>query len=149
VQDGALRSVVDMVTHVDAWLWGIGAAALSLTLFLAGTAVYLFATTSLGILIATVARSMPQFSLLAIPVFLVLNMLSGATSPLESMPPLLQTIVEISPAVHFVTFAQAVLYRAAGFDVVWPQVLVLGGLGSIFLGVALARFRAMLAQEQR
>jgi ABC-2 type transport system permease protein len=121
----------------------------SITLFLVGTAAYLFATTSLGILIATVARSMPQFSLLAIPVFLVLNMLSGATSPLESMPRLLQIIVEASPAVHFVKFAQAVLYRAAGWDVVWPQVLVLGGLGSIFLGVALARFRSMLAQEQR
>lgn len=121
----------------------------SITLFLAGTAAYLFATTSLGILIATVTRSMPQFSLLAIPVFLVLNMLSGATSPLESMPPLLQTVVEISPAVHFVTFAQAVLYRAAGFDIVWPQLLVLAGLGSAFLGVALARFRAMLAHEQR
>lgn len=121
----------------------------SIALFLAGTAAYLFATTSLGILLATVARSMPQFSLLAIPVFLVLNMLSGATSPLESMPSILQIIVQASPAVHFVKLAQAVLYRAAGPEVVWPEIAILAGLGTIFLVLALARFRSMLAQEQR
>lgn len=121
----------------------------SIALFLVGTAVYLFATTSLGILLATVARSMPQFSLLAIPVFLVLNMLSGATSPLESMPRLLQIVVQASPAVHFVKFAQAVLYRAAGAQVVWPEIAILAGLGTLFLVFALARFRSMLAQEQR
>jgi ABC-2 type transport system permease protein len=121
----------------------------SLALFLAGTAVYLFATTSLGILLATVARSMPQFSLLAIPVFLILNMLSGATSPLESMPQVLQNLVQASPAVHFVRFAQAVLYRAAGVGVVWQEIAILAGLGTAFLVLALTRFRSMLAHEQR
>jgi ABC-2 type transport system permease protein len=118
----------------------------SLTLFLAGTAVYLFATTSLGILLATIANSMPQFSLLAMPAFLVLNMLSGATSPIESMPEVLQVAVQVSPTMHYVKFAQAILYRAAGFDVVWPQVAILAGLGAAFLALALARFRSMLAR---
>ena len=43
----------------------------SIELFLAGTAIYLFAVTSLGILLATVANSMPQFALLSIPVFVL------------------------------------------------------------------------------
>ncbi|WP_029010390.1 ABC transporter permease [Azospirillum halopraeferens] len=120
----------------------------SLALFLFGSAVYLFATTSLGILLATVARSMPQFALLAIPVFLVLNLLSGATTPVESMPPVLQVLIQASPTVHFVKLAQAVLYRAAGLDVVWPHLAVLAALGSAFLAAALARFRTMLAQAQ-
>ncbi|MGQ9368350.1 ABC transporter permease [Azospirillum sp. ST 5-10] len=120
----------------------------SLALFLAGAAVYLFATTSLGILLATVARSMPQFALLAIPVFLVLNLLSGASTPLESMPGVLQAAIQASPTVHFVKLAQAVLYRAAGLDVVWPQLLVLAALGGVFLAAALARFRTMLASAQ-
>lgn len=121
----------------------------SIPLFLAGAAVYLFATTSLGILLATIVRSMPQFALLAIPVFLILNMLSGATSPLESMPAMLQTILQASPTVHFVKLAQAVLFRDAGPEVVWPQLAVLTGLGAAFLAVALARFRSMLAQAQQ
>jgi ABC-2 type transport system permease protein len=119
----------------------------SLTLFLAGTAVYLFATTSLGILLATIANSMPQFALLAIPVFLILNMLSGALSPVESMPHAFQVATQASPTMHYVKFAQAVLYRAAGLDAVWQHIAVLTVLGGAFLAIALARFRTMLAKS--
>jgi ABC-2 type transport system permease protein len=118
----------------------------SITLFLGGTAVYLFAIASLGILLATIANTMPQFALLAIPVFLILNMLSGGISPLESMPEPLQVGLQISPAMHYVKFAQAVLYRGAGANVVWPHLVMLGILGSLFLTLALSRFRIMLAQ---
>jgi ABC-2 type transport system permease protein len=120
----------------------------SLALFLAGTALYLFATTSLGILLATIARTMPQFALLAIPVFMILNMLSGAVSPLEAMPPLLQTALQASPTMHYTTFAQSVLFRAAGIEIVWPHAAAFGAIGLLFLAVALVRFRTMLAQAQ-
>jgi ABC-2 type transport system permease protein len=120
----------------------------SIALFIGGTAVYLFALASLGILLATIANTMPQFTLLAIPVFLILNMLSGAFSPLESMPEPLQVAIQVSPSVHFVNFAQSVLYRAAGIDVVWRHIAVLIVLGAIFLTIALARFRMMLARAQ-
>ncbi len=120
----------------------------SIALFVGGTAVYLFALASLGILLATIANTMPQFTLLAIPVFLILNMLSGAFSPLESMPEPLQVAIQVSPSVHFVNFAQSVLYRAAGIDVVWRHIAVLIVLGAIFLTIALARFRTMLARAQ-
>lgn len=120
----------------------------SVPLFLGGLAIYLFAIASLGILLATIANTMPQFALLAIPVFLILNMLSGGTSPLESMPAPLQSALQASPAMHFVSFAQSVLCRGAGIEVVWPQLCILGVLGAIFLAVALARFRTMLARSQ-
>ena len=48
---------------------------------------------------------------------------------------------------HYVKLAQAVLYRAAGFGVVWPHIAVLVVLGATFLAVALARFRTMLARS--
>jgi ABC-2 type transport system permease protein len=91
---------------------------------------------------------MPQFGLLAIPVFLTLNMLSGGPSPLESMPAPLQAALQISPAMHFVSFAQSVLCRGSGLDVVWPQLAILSVLGAVFLSAALARFRSMLARSQ-
>jgi ABC-2 type transport system permease protein len=118
----------------------------SIALFLGGTAVYLFAIASLGILLATIANTMPQFALMALPVFMILNMLSGGFSPLESMPQPLQVAIQASPAVHYVKFAQAVLYRAAGFDLVWRDIAVLTGLGAVFLSLALLRFRKMLAR---
>jgi ABC-2 type transport system permease protein len=81
-------------------------------------------------------------------VFLILNMLSGGLSPLESMPAPLQIAIQASPAMHFVSFAQSVLCRGAGIDVVWPQLCVLGLLGAVFLAFALGRFRSMLARSQ-
>ncbi|SMF60071.1 ABC-2 type transport system permease protein [Tistlia consotensis] len=119
----------------------------SLALFLASTALYLFAVTSLGIMLATIARSMPQFGLLAIPVFVIMNLLSGSTTPMESMPLPLQLVMQASPSVHFVALSQAILYRGAGVSVIWPQLLAIAGLGALCLAVALLRFKRMLATQ--
>lgn len=113
----------------------------SLALFLAGASLHLFATTSLGILLATFARSMPQFGLLLILVILPLQMLSGGVTPRESMPEAIQTLMLAAPNTHFVMAAQAILFRGAGFDVVWPQFLALAVIGLAMFGIALARFR--------
>lgn len=118
------------------------------SLFVVGAAFYLFSVTSLGILLATFARSMPQFGLLAIPVFVIMNLLSGGTTPLESMPAWLQTVMQFSPSTHFVQFSQAVLYRGAGLDIVWRQLAVLAGIGSVFFLVSLARFRRTIVSFQ-
>ena len=109
----------------------------SVPLFLCGAALYLFFATAVGIFLGTIARSMPQLGLLYILVALPMNMLSGSNTPLESMPPVLRTVDAGSPSTHFVTFAQAILYRGAGFDVVWPQFLAVAGSAGLFLGLAL------------
>lgn len=113
----------------------------SKALFIAGAVIYLFSITSLGILLATMARSMPQFGLLAIPVFVVMELLSGGTTPMESMPDWLQTIMQASPSTHYVSFSQAVLYRGAWIDIVWPQMLTMAAIGCVFFAVSLLRFR--------
>lgn len=120
----------------------------SISLFVVGMAIYLYAIASLGILLATIANTMPQFALLSMPVFLTLNMLSGGPSPLEAMPAPLQAAIQISPAMHFVKFTQSVLCRGAGIDLVWPHLVAIVVLGAIFLAISLARFRRMLAQVQ-
>jgi ABC-2 type transport system permease protein len=113
----------------------------SIPLFLTGAAVYLFFATAIGIFLGTIARSMPQLGLLYLLVFLPMNMLSGSNTPLESMPPWLATIMQGSPSTHFVSFAQAILYRGAGFAVVWPQFVIVALIGGVFLWLALLRFR--------
>jgi ABC-2 type transport system permease protein len=127
------------------WLLGVPIAG-SLPLFVAGLALYLFSITALGILLGTLTRSMPQFSLLAMPVFIVMNLLSGGTTPQDSMPFALQAAMQLSPSTHFVRFASAILYRGAGVDVVWPDFVASGLIGALFFGVALLRFRQTLAQ---
>jgi len=116
----------------------------SIWLYALATSAYLFSVTALGITLATIARSMPQFGLLAIPVFVVMNMLSGSTTPLDSMPEVLQVVMQAAPSTHFISLAQAVLYRGAGLDLVWPQLAAILGIGVVLFGIALARFRRSL-----
>lgn len=118
----------------------------SVPLFMGGVALYLFFATAIGIFLATIARTMPQLGLLFLLVAIPLNMLSGSNTPLESMPPVLRMIMQASPSTHFVSFAQAILYRGAGFDVVWPQYLAVTAIGGVFLGLGLVRFRSVAAQ---
>jgi ABC-2 type transport system permease protein len=118
----------------------------SVGLFIGGMAFYLFAMTSLGILVATLARTMPQLGLLSIPIFVIMSLLSGTMTPRESMPDWLQSAMLISPSTHFVRFTQAVLYRDAGLDLVWPQLLGVIATGGLFFVLALVRFRRSLAQ---
>ena len=119
----------------------------SVPLFLFGAMLHLFSTTSMGILLATVARSMPQFGLLMILVVLPLQMLSGGITPRESMPEIVQNIMLAAPTTHFTALAQAILYRGAGVDVVWPQLTAIMGIGTAFFVGALLRFRASLASQ--
>src|SRR5690554_3817573 len=113
----------------------------SSSLFLAGTALHLFATTAIGIFLATIARSMPQFGMLLILVLLPLQMLSGGTTPRESMPELVQFIMLGAPTTHFVMLAQAILFRGAGLAIVWPQLLALALIGGLLFAYTLSHFR--------
>jgi len=116
----------------------------SVPLFLFGTTLYLFAMTSMGIFLATVGGSMPQFGLLLMLVLMPLQMLSGATTPRESMPEIIQNIMLAAPNTHFVILAQAVLFRGAGLAIVWPQLAALLVIGAILFFLSLRRFRTFL-----
>ncbi len=117
----------------------------SVGFFAAGAVLYLFSVTSLGIMLSTIARTMPQFGLLSIPVFVVLNLLSGAMTPMESMPQQMQTIMQASPTTHFIKFSHAVLFRDAGLATVWGELVWVAGIGALFFGLALSRFRAAMS----
>ena len=120
----------------------------SLTLFLAGAALYSFTVAALGIMLATFATTMGQFGLLAIPVMVVLQLLSGSSTPMESMPVWLQYIMRtISPTPHFVNFAQAVLYRGAGLSVVWTDLLAVLAIGAVYFTLSLRRFRRVIFES--
>jgi ABC-2 type transport system permease protein len=141
-----LASVLSLLLVVRGLL-GVPIAG-SLGLFIFGAILFLFSVTSLGLLLATYAQTMPQFGLLSAPVIVILNLLSGSTTPLETMPAWLQKLMQLSPVTQFVSFAQAVLYRGAGVDLVWPQLLALTVIGLVTLGLCRGRFsRAISASN--
>jgi ABC-2 type transport system permease protein len=124
------------------WWLGVPVAG-SLTLFLAGATLYTLMVAALGILLGTIAATMGQFALLAAPVLLIMQLLSGGATPMmESMPDCLQHVMRfISPTPHFVAFSQAVLYRGADLTIVWPLLAAMAAIGSLYFAFALSRFR--------
>ncbi|UDW83042.1 ABC transporter permease [Pasteurella canis] len=119
----------------------------SIGLFIATEAVFLSSMAGLGIYLATHAPTMPQFSLLCLPVYIVLYLLSGSLSPLENMPLLVQYIMQLSPLTQFIAIGQDVLFRGAGMNVIWPRVLIITLMGALFILIAILRFRIMLARQ--
>jgi ABC-2 type transport system permease protein len=126
--------------------WWIGSPINgSLILFVFGAAIYSLVVAALGIMLGTLATTMGQFGLLAIPVLMVTQLLSGSSTPMESMPVWLQYLVQtVSPTPHFVAFSQAVLFRGADITLVWREVVAMVIIGAVYYAVAQARFRRVI-----
>ena len=120
----------------------------SVSLFLAAAACYLFSAASIGIFLGTIARSMPQLGLLIIITIVPLQLLSGGVTPQESMPEVIRHIMAATPTTYFVRLAQGILYRGAGLVEVWPDLLMMTGVGAAFFVIALIRFRKAVTQTQ-
>jgi len=127
------------------WLLGVPIEG-SLVLFFSGVLLNLFAATSLGVFLGTIARSMPQFGLLMFMILLPLQILSGAMTPFESMAEPVQWVMQVAPTTHFVSLAQAILYRGADFSIVWPQMLALLAIGLVLFSLSLIWFRNSLGK---
>jgi ABC-2 type transport system permease protein len=141
----ATSLVVWLATLMSVYLIIMGALDVPISgdirLFMAAVALQLFAVSSMGIFMATIARSMPQFGLLLILVLLPLQLLSGGTTPRESMPDFIQYIMLLMPNTHFVMASQSVLYRSAGITVIYPQLIALFLIGCAFYFIAFKRFK--------
>jgi len=117
----------------------------SVVLWFVGVVLYLFFATALGIFLGTISRSMAQFALLIILVSVVLMLLSGGSTPVESQPKWLQYLTWLLPARHFVSFSQVIVYRGGGLSAVWTQFLVVSGIGLGFFVYSLSAFRKSIA----
>jgi ABC-2 type transport system permease protein len=117
----------------------------SVTLWFSGVLLYLFFATALGLFLGTITQSMAQFALLIILVVLVLWLLSGGTTPVESQPVWLQHITFFLPSTHFVSFSQKIIYRGGGIAAIWPQFLMVAAVGLAFFIYSLGMFRKSIA----
>ncbi|WP_028304399.1 ABC transporter permease [Oceanospirillum maris] len=117
----------------------------SRVLLLSGTTLYLLAAAAIGIFLGTIARTMAQFALLMIMVIVPITMLSGGLTPVESQPEIIQPMTWLLPSRHYMSFAQAVVFRGADLSIIWPQLLIITGLGGIFFSASLALFRRSIA----
>jgi ABC-2 type transport system permease protein len=116
-------------------------------LLLAGTTIYLFAAAAIGIFLGTIARTMAQFALLVMMMIMPMMMLSGGMSPIESQPAVVQPFTWLLPSRHYMAFAQAVVFRGAGVNIIWPEFVTVAGLGFVFFAASLLLFRRSIARS--
>ena len=117
----------------------------SVVLWFIGVVLYLFFATALGLFLGTISRSMAQFALLIILVVMVLQLLSGGSTPVESQPGWLQVVTYFLPSRHFVSFSQVIIYRGGGLDAVWRNFAMVGGIGLAFFSYSVTLFRKSIA----
>ena len=146
IANGLVILVAAMISLQFVVHWWIGSPINgSLVLFLLGAAIYALVVAALGIMLGTLATTMGQFGLLAMPVLMVTQLLSGSSTPMESMPVWLQYVMKtISPTPHFVSFAQAVLFRGADITLVWRPLVAMTIIGVVYHFVAQRRFRRVI-----
>jgi len=125
-------------------LMAVPIAGSHLLLFV-GTGVFLFSVSAIGILLGTIARTMAQFALLIMMTIMPMMMLSGGMTPIESQPDLVQPVTWLLPSRHYMTFAEAVVFRGGDLSIVWPELAVMAGLGVSFLTSSLLLFKRALA----
>jgi len=114
-------------------------------LWFTGVLLYLFFATALGLYLGTISRSMAQFALLIILVIVVLQLLSGGSTPVESQPRWLQAMTYFLPSRHFVSFSQVIIYRGGGLSAVWRQFTMVSLVGLAFFVYSVSLFRKSIA----
>lgn len=117
----------------------------SVTLFMVGVCINLFAITSMGIFLACFTRDMPQLGILMILVLMPMQILSGGTTSQENMPLVIQWLMQLAPTTHFVVFSKAILFRGAEFSLIWGTFVKMFLQGVFFFVIALMRFRRTVA----
>jgi ABC-2 type transport system permease protein len=115
-----------------------------LTLALLSTA-FLVCAVAVGVVIASLVRTLQQALLVTFFVLFPIMFLSGTIMPVESMPPALEMLSRLSPLRHYMDALLGIFLKGAGFRLLWSQLLAILGLGGALFIVALALFRRRLA----
>jgi ABC-2 type transport system permease protein len=110
-------------------------------------AAYIISVGSMGLLIATFAPSLPQFALLVVPVYTVAFLLSGAATPVQSMPYLIQILANELPTTKFVKITSTIILQGYGFEQIKFDLLYILIFSVCAIAVSLLRFKKLLSKQ--
>lgn len=92
---------------------------------------YLMVELGKGLVISVISRTQHQAFLLVLLIGMVDFMFTGYAAPVEGMPQALQWFANFIPAHHWLTILRGILLKGAGMNVLYPNVLMLAGLGLV------------------
>ncbi|MCB2203994.1 ABC transporter permease [bacterium] len=133
------------VILVSAWVLFAVPVRGSLLLLGLMSLIYVFVALSFGLMISTAAKTqlIAMFGTLMATILPTI-MLSGFIFPIASMPQALQYLANILPATYFLIIIRAIMLKGVGLSALWPQALILAGIGTFLLLVATRRFSMRL-----
>jgi len=113
-------------------------------ILLLGAVLFLMSSVAIGLFISTICSTQQQAQIstffFTIPAFI----LSGFAFPLENMPEWIQYLTYANPLRYFLVIIRGVFLKAIGLEVLWPQMLALGGLGTLMILLSSLRFQKRL-----
>lgn len=131
---------VSLVTlSVVAFLWGVRLSG-SLLAFLGSWALTMLSTQSIGMLAGGVAKDTKQASVIASILYFPMLIFSGATLPLEVMPPVMQKIVNIFPLTQGLTMMKNTILGISIENILLP-ICVMVGVAALCIAFAIRFFR--------
>jgi pyoluteorin transport system permease protein len=113
------------------------------TLYIALT-FFLLAASGIGLLLSSVAATMQQAMLYSFMLIMPFALLSGLTTPISSMPEVLQYFTLINPLRYAIEMAHRVYLEGAGLHLLWPDIWPLMIIAAITLSAASWMFRHRL-----
>lgn len=117
----------------------------SLVLIFAESILFIITCLSLGLLISNVTASQQTAMLISMMGMMLPTMLlTGFMFPLENMPKAFQWFSYIVPSKYYYTIIKGVMLKGLGFSYVWKETLILAGMASGLLFVALKNFKIRL-----
>ncbi len=116
----------------------------SVSLLLLLALIYILVELGKGLVISVSSRTQHQAFLIILLVGMVDFLFTGYAVPVESMPPILQTISNLIPAHHWLVILRGILLKGVGLETLWPNVMALIILGIVIGSISLVIVRRSL-----
>jgi ABC-2 type transport system permease protein len=116
----------------------------SFLILYAGLGLFLMAAVGLGLFVSSIAATMQQAMLYAFLLVMPFALLSGLTTPVNSMPEFLQSVMVINPLRYALDLTKRVYLEDAGFAQLLSDFLPLTIIGLVTLSGAAWLFRRRL-----
>ncbi|MCJ7819177.1 MAG: ABC transporter permease [Syntrophales bacterium] len=117
----------------------------SVAVLFIGTLAFLLSSVGLGLLISTTCSTQQQAVMAGTFVLTPAILLSGLIFPIANMAVIFQYITYVNPLRYFIVIVQGVFLGGRSLAALWPQMAAMAGLGVVFLGLSIIRFRGRLA----
>lgn len=118
----------------------------NLALLLVLSILFIFTTLALGLLISNSVNQQQVAMFISLVGLMMPSLIfSGFMFPIENMPKPMQIISNVVPTRYYYEILRSIMVKGLGFEHIWKQTLVLVGMTTFFILLAVKRFKIRLS----